>query len=129
MESSLRDRLNGAPPLTGDEVLDAYGRRGSTQEIMAPNNDVIRTSAERMISDATSALVAAEGILEMLRVETETFTSEVRHHSNNLAARMATYIQCCQEAASAMQEHRESVLKVAATIAEEPSTIINEPRE
>jgi hypothetical protein len=130
----LSERLNGAPPkLTAVEVIDTYGRRGATQEHAAPagSDEVIRTSAEMMIANAMAALTAAEGILQMLREETETFSSEVRHHASNLAARMASYVSCCQEAASAMQRHRESVLKVAATIAEQPAAIGGQvvPRE
>jgi hypothetical protein len=78
-----------------------------------------------MVEDANATVEAAEGILKMLREEAATFASEVRRHANNLAARMESYVQCCENGTAAMQTHRDNVLKVGAVVAENPAIIEN----
>lgn len=131
----VKRMLIGIPADEVDDTAaaDQYGRRGATlpppvappappPDIANLTAEAIRATAEKMVSDANATLEAAEGILKMLRTDTETFVAEVRRHSGNLAMRLTSYGDICSSASKTMKDHCDSIMKVAAAVASETET-------
>ncbi len=127
-------RLNGkpAPKMTDEQIVDQYGRQGATQEPVEPpgaaelatvTGDVIRATADKMVADVNATVLAAEGILAMLKEEAATFSAEVSRHSANMAARIESYVTTCQQGTAEMAKQRDLVLKVGSVVASDPAVI------
>lgn len=65
----------------------------------------------------------------MLQEEHEVYKAEVLRHSENVALRLTEYLTRCHVQRQAMAEHRESIMRVAEQVANEPAVLELPERE
>jgi hypothetical protein len=82
--------------------------------------EATRNVAAKLIEESRAALGAARKILEMLEAEHEVYAKELMRHTEHHAQRIAEYLEHCGRARDAMANHRESMMEVGRSVANDP---------
>ena len=85
--------------------------------------EAVRLVARKLVEESAANVTAAEGMLAMLKTEHERFAFEVSHAADNFAARVNEYMSAATSCAQSLSAHREAILDIVRTVADDPAHI------